>query len=259
VVDIWVALKKCNHYDIFFFFFFFFFFFSFCSFCKDFRLRWLMLVYFRRIHLLSMDSSSLNGFSPLDMNGKGGARPGRRDDIQRVHEMIVALATYEKEPESVKTTVESMLRDFEDAVFGFFVFEEASGEVGGFALYHWRFAKRRDCFVVGFEDGLSGTALGRANVCFWRICLWKRDCEGGEQVPVVSFSGYWFHEQKSGKALFMCCVRLGVDHHVARLQWQVLSWNEPALAFYRSFDAEITSDWLNCKLVRAQLEKLVMK
>lgn len=149
-------------------------------------------------------------------------REGRVDDLAAVHRMIVALAVFEREPpEAVKTTVASMVRDWQAGVFGFFV-AELDGLVVGFALWHWRYS----------------TWTGR--------CLFLEDLYVEESA----------RSRGCGRALFMCCVRLAAAEDVARLQWQVLGWNESAKRFYGAFDAEITADWLNCKLVREQLHRL---
>jgi hypothetical protein len=57
----------------------------------------------------------------------------------------------------------------------------------------------------------------------------------------------------------MRVVALGARLDVARLQWQVLNWNSKAIEFYRRFEADVTDEWLNCKLVRGQLHALVAK
>jgi GNAT superfamily N-acetyltransferase len=62
-----------------------------------------------------------------------------------------------------------------------------------------------------------------------------------------------------GRQLFMQVVALAARLDVARLQWQVLNWNSKATDFYRRFDAEVTDEWLNCKLVRGQLHAMVAK
>ncbi len=69
-------------------------------------------------------------------------RVGTADDLAEVHRMIVALAVFEKEPEAVKTTVASMIRDWKAGTFGVFVAEsqDASRPCCGFALWHWRYS-----------------------------------------------------------------------------------------------------------------------
>jgi RimJ/RimL family protein N-acetyltransferase len=33
-----------------------------------------------------------------------------------------------------------------------------------------------------------------------------------------------------------------------RLEWAVLSWNEPAIGFYRKLGAELMDDWRLCRI-----------
>jgi RimJ/RimL family protein N-acetyltransferase len=40
-----------------------------------------------------------------------------------------------------------------------------------------------------------------------------------------------------------------------RLEWQVLDWNEPAIRFYKKYDAVLDPEWVNGKLVYDQLQK----
>ncbi len=157
--------------------------------------------------------------------------------------MITALAVFEKEPDAVVTTVGSMEKDFEDGVFGFFVAEaEETGGCSGFALYHWRYSTWWECFGSLFVVCLlPRNRTGR--------CLFLEDLYVDESARGAGL----------GKELFMAVVNLAAKENVARLQWQVLSWNTAAIEFYKNFDAEVTSDWLNCKLVREQLCALAAK
>jgi GNAT superfamily N-acetyltransferase len=139
--------------------------------------------------------------------------------------MIKCLAAFEKEPDAVLTTVESMERDFAAGAFGFVVAEANTGGCCGFALYHHRYS----------------TWTGR--------CLFLEDIyvdEGARGTGV-------------GRELFLFVVALAARMDVARLQWQVLNWNAPAIDFYKRFEAHVTSEWLNCKLVREQLHAMSAK
>lgn len=48
--------------------------------------------------------------------------------------------------------------------------------------------------------------------------------------------------------------------HVRRsggfLEWQVLDWNEPSIEFYKSLGADLSSEWLTCRLDGEALERL---
>jgi RimJ/RimL family protein N-acetyltransferase len=36
------------------------------------------------------------------------------------------------------------------------------------------------------------------------------------------------------------------DRKLNRIVWQVLEWNEPAINFYKKFDARFDPEWINC-------------
>jgi GNAT superfamily N-acetyltransferase len=56
-----------------------------------------------------------------------------------------------------------------------------------------------------------------------------------------------------GKALFQAVVRLAVERGCGRLEWAALNWNEPAIAFYKSFGAEPMSGWTTYRLTGEKL------
>jgi GNAT superfamily N-acetyltransferase len=46
-----------------------------------------------------------------------------------------------------------------------------------------------------------------------------------------------------GRALLETLARVAVDRGYGRLEWAVLDWNEPAIAFYQSIDAVAQDEW----------------
>ena len=64
-----------------------------------------------------------------------------------------------------------------------------------------------------------------------------------------------YRSQKIGKALFMHCVHLALEHNCGRMEWQVLHWNTPALEFYRGIGATRLEGWQPYRMVRSDLEK----
>lgn len=48
------------------------------------------------------------------------------------------------------------------------------------------------------------------------------------------------------------CVRKGYR----RLQWSVLDWNTPSIDFYKRLGAELTPEWVGCRLTGAALTAL---
>jgi ribosomal protein S18 acetylase RimI-like enzyme len=59
-----------------------------------------------------------------------------------------------------------------------------------------------------------------------------------------------------GKLLFDKIVEVAKKDKVRRLEWQVLEWNEPAIKFYRKYNANLDPEWLNGKLTFQQLSRL---
>jgi len=60
-----------------------------------------------------------------------------------------------------------------------------------------------------------------------------------------------------GKALFLYVAGLAKDRNCKRLEYSVLTWNEPALNFYKQFDAKILDDWNLYRISGDSLNDLV--
>ena len=60
----------------------------------------------------------------------------------------------------------------------------------------------------------------------------------------------------AGRALLRALARRCVDEGLGRLEWAVLDWNAPAIAFYDSLGAATLNDWLTRRLDGAALEAL---
>jgi GNAT superfamily N-acetyltransferase len=143
-----------------------------------------------------------------------------QEDCPRLLELIKELAAYEKAPEQVTVT----LAEFEEAGFGAqpvwkaFVAEDATG-ILGFALYYTRYStwKGRRLYLEDFivTENQRGKGLG--------------------------------------KLLFERVIKEARDKNYNGMTWQVLDWNEPAINFYKKYDAQIESGWLNTSFNKDQL------
>jgi GNAT superfamily N-acetyltransferase len=51
-----------------------------------------------------------------------------------------------------------------------------------------------------------------------------------------------------GKALLVHLAKTCVDNRWSRLQWSVLDWNAPSIAFYKSLGAVLMDEWTVCRL-----------
>ena len=142
-------------------------------------------------------------------------RKAVQSDCERILELVKELARYEKAPNEVTVTLEH----FTESGFGrkpvWWAFvAEVDGVVQGFALYYIRFS------------------------------TWK-----GQRLYLEDF--YVAEEMRGkglGKLLFDRLIKEAKDKKFNGMMWQVLEWNEPALNFYRKYNAAFDSEWINCGL-----------
>jgi len=59
-----------------------------------------------------------------------------------------------------------------------------------------------------------------------------------------------------GRHLLAFLARRASQRGCARMEWSVLNWNEPAMAFYKKLGAEPVSDWIVFRLANEKLEEL---
>ena len=50
-----------------------------------------------------------------------------------------------------------------------------------------------------------------------------------------------------GGLLFDALIKEAKEKKFDRILWQVLEWNEAAISFYKKYNAEFDSEWLNCR------------
>ena len=154
-------------------------------------------------------------------------RKGLEEDLPRVLELIVELAIYEKEPDAVVTTVESMREDGfgEHPIYGFFVAEDESKSIVGLSLYYWRYSTWKGKRLYLEDLIVTESARGK---------------------------GY-------GQALFEHTIAYGVEQGCTGMMWQVLDWNEPSIAFYKSYGAALDGEWVNCNLELEQMQLILSR
>jgi GNAT superfamily N-acetyltransferase len=150
-------------------------------------------------------------------------RIAKKEDCPRLLELVHELAHFEKAPEEVTVT----LKEFEDAGFGekpvwrAFV-AEADGLIVGFALYYIRYSTWKGCRMyledLIITEDMRGKGIGK--LLFNRLIT---------EAKELGFSG---------------------------MVWQVLDWNEPAINFYKKYEANIDAGWLNASLSKEQLSKI---
>jgi GNAT superfamily N-acetyltransferase len=159
------------------------------------------------------------------MNAAGRVRQSTEADIPRTYALIRELAEYERALDEVNIG-EKQLRDDgfgPNPAYGLLVVEPADrDEVVGIALHYEKYS----------------TWNGR--------CLFLEDL-----VVTASERGKGY-----GKQLFAAVAAEAVRRGCAYMQWQVLDWNTPAIDFYKSLEADVSSEWLNGRLEGSALKAL---
>lgn len=64
-----------------------------------------------------------------------------------------------------------------------------------------------------------------------------------------------FRGQGIGKSLLLYLAKLANQRGCGRMEWTVLDWNQPAIAFYESLGAERKLAWQICRLTGPSLQQ----
>lgn len=147
-------------------------------------------------------------------------------DAPTILAFIRALAEYERAPDAVMATEQDLLRDgFGDQPYYSCLIAEQNGVPAGFAFYFYDYS----------------TWLGR---------------------PGIYLEDLFVHPQFRGlgigKALLQRVAAIAVEKGCARLKWQVLDWNTPAIDFYSSMGAEFMDEWRTVRLSGEPLSRLAI-
>ena len=147
------------------------------------------------------------------MDNKVEIRVANIDDLPNIYELVKALAKFENEPLSVRST----LLDYQDA-FNSNLIEikvaESQHEIIGMALYY-------DTFST------------------WR----------GKMLYLEDFIIKATHRSKGiGKMLFDAVVDEALVRKCKMMKWQVLDWNTRAMEFYEQYNPKKDGEWIDFKI-----------
>ena len=148
-------------------------------------------------------------------------RESKKEDMSAVLDLIQELASYEKATNEMINTVENLEKDGfgKDKVF--------------------------DCIVAELDDIIVGFAL-----FFTGYSTWK-----GKTLYLEDFLVNESHRGKGiGKLLFNKVIEEAKKRGVKRMDWQVLDWNEPAINFYKKYNATLDGEWFNGRLFEQDIK-----
>ena len=137
------------------------------------------------------------------------------EDCPRLLELIRELAEYERAPQEVTVTLDH----FTESGFG--------------PQPVWW------AFVVTVDGRVEGFALW-----YVRYSTWKGQRMYLEDLIVTQA----MRGRGLGKLLFDRLIGEMREQNYTGMAWQVLDWNEPAINFYKKYQAAFDAGWINCSI-----------
>lgn len=154
-------------------------------------------------------------------------RPAEPSDVPQLLALVRELAEYEREPDAVEATEEhftqALFPQDAGAARSHALVAEVDGEVAGMAVYYVTFS----------------TWTGRHGI--WLEDLYVR--------PALRGAGL-------GTRLLARLAALAVERGWTRLEWWVLRWNEPSIAFYDALGATAMDEWVHYRVDGDRLRAL---
>lgn len=142
-------------------------------------------------------------------------RKATQHDCSRMLELVHELAVFERAPHEVTVTMEHFIESgFGNTPVWWGFVAEAEGLIIGFALYYVRYSTWKGCKMY-LEDILVTEE--------WR----------GKGV---------------GTLLMNALITEAKEKGLRGITWQVLNWNEPAINFYKKYNARFDEEWTNVLL-----------
>lgn len=148
-------------------------------------------------------------------------REAHRSDSGLILRFIKELAEYEKaanEVSATKSSIESSI--FSKGSTTKAIICEIDGHPIGFAVYFFNYSTWQGKHGLYLED--------------LYITKTHRGCG-------------------AGKAILRHLAQIAVKNKCGRFEWSVLTWNEPAIKFYRSIGAKPKNDWICYQLAGQEL------
>jgi len=150
-------------------------------------------------------------------------RKGVKGDLPDVLRLIKELAEYENAIDCVTITLGDLENDgFGDHPWYWFLIAENNNKIIGLSFYFIRYSTWSGKFLF-LEDFII-----------------SKD----------------YRQKGIGSLLFEETIQICKTENLNGMTWQVLDWNTPAIQFYEKYNACISSEWLNGKLTKSQIEQI---
>lgn len=144
-------------------------------------------------------------------------------DTPVIYGFIRKMGEYEKLTHEIDTSEAALRRALFDEKQAEVILGEVNGEPVGFALFFHNFS----------------TFKGQRGLYLEDIFVDKE-----------------FRGRGYGKALLLRLARIAAERGCRRMEWVVLDWNEPSIAFYRSLGAVPMDEWTLFRLGEEKISEL---
>ena len=139
-------------------------------------------------------------------------RAGEKRDVSQALDLIKELAEYEKAPNEVSNTIEMMENDgFGDHPIYGLIIAEIEGKIIGVSIHYFRYSTWKGRKLYLEDLVVTEAARGKG----------------------------------AGAKLFEATLQFAKENKCNGVSWQVLDWNEPAINFYKKYNAKFDGEWLN--------------
>ena len=153
-------------------------------------------------------------------------RKGEKKDLPTILDLIKELAEYENSLHKVSINLKDLENDgFNEAPSYYFLVAEKNDKIVGMSFYWIRYSTWKGKFLF-LEDFIIKEEYRRQGI---------------------------------GSLLFESTINICKELKCNGMFWQVLDWNEPAINFYKKYNANISGEWLNGRLSKKQLESIYSK
>jgi GNAT superfamily N-acetyltransferase len=150
-------------------------------------------------------------------------RKGVKEDLPDVLRLIKELAEYENAIDCVTITLSDLEKDgFGEHPWYWFLVAENNNKIIGLSFYFIRYSTWSGKFLF-LEDFIISKDYRQSGI---------------------------------GSLLFEETIQVCKTENLNGMTWQVLDWNTPAIQFYEKYNANISSEWLNGKLTKSQIEQI---
>jgi ribosomal protein S18 acetylase RimI-like enzyme len=147
-------------------------------------------------------------------------RKAEANDLEKVYDLIKALALFEKAPEEPTNTLKKFIEEATCSTPRFYVIlAEDGNDILGMALYYF------------------GYSSWKGSMLYLDDLIVKEE----------------YRKRGIGKQLMDELIAIAKEEKVNQLRWHVLDWNTDAIHFYKKYPTTFDASWVTVKIEKENL------